>query len=1259
MKILRLELQGFKSFRDKTIISFDQDITAIVGSNGCGKSNVVDALYWVMGDMSPKHLRGSTMVDVIFSGTKNFPAMDMAEVTMVLERDPETDAPLPPQFQAQLEVQVTRRYYRHGESEYFINSVPCRLRDIQEFFMDTGIGAKSYSIIEQGAITRMVQQKPEDRRRVIEDVAGIMKFKARRAETLRKLDHSKTNLQRIDDIVRDLQKQLNTLKRQSDKAEKFIELKKELKNLDLRVAGEQWKNTHSKSGSFSVEKTSLEELKSELSDEIIELEKKLISQEESLVEKVESVKVTSETRRNDELKVKDIESEIKNLQSKKENSESRLQEAKEGVLKLSERRQELSPKIDESNELIQSESEALAEIEKSYEDVERLLTEKKNEEKRIRAALKAEQDFFHQFELEQTKLTQEIQGLQNRIHKLKEKETLSQEGITSILSNLELRSQEKLSTDLLLEKAFSERKELEETKNSLEEQIHVVEEKRDQTRELLDDVTKKHTAQGLKLDHLESLEKNMEGVDPSIRKLALDLKEQGKEKILLADQIEVPSLLEKAVDVALGKGIQNIVLNSVEDALELQKTLSQADDSEAQAGRPSFFIKEIKNYFNVTEEDVQAALPQSESSETNVGGLLTQVSSVFKAEGPQVSTQRESELNQAKKLLLEEDYVVGPLNDLIAQEIQNKEFILNGYFKEYWVVKDRSNFAQVLRLFEGALPFHFVSLEGDLLTKEAFLEFAAVNADSQAFANSLTHRKNQIHELQESVEALTLTKEKLQSDFSEQDAEWSRLRAEYRGLTTQLVALNPDLERHSQFLRKVEAQLAALHEKDSFLKNEIQKSTEEVSSIDLELQEKTQSLTEKESEKNGYASKVKVLNTSLEDLLVKLSADEVELKAQRQKISAHKESLSRLQSEVSALKQELHLSEIREEQLLSDQENISVDLEELTEGFQKKEVDLDAQKEIFTQSLKKEEVAAAEADSFREELKQIQSSHSLKKEELSTLDKRALNIEQEVAVAQVEMTNLEQRIQEQYQMNFHELDEAAWKEVLYSDDIEEGLDLKVSAQRLEKIKKQIDKIGNINMLAAEEFKEISQRHEYLYIQRQDVGDSISRLEDALFQFDTESKTRFEESFHAVNNAFKETFPVLFGGGQAELRMTDPDNLLETGVEIVAQPPGKKLQSVTLLSGGEKALTAVSLIFGIFSIKPSPFAVLDEVDAPLDDTNVARFNKQVRKMSYQSQIIMITHQKKTMESSDAMYGVTMEQRGISKVASAKLGHNVRA
>jgi chromosome segregation protein len=240
LKILRLELFGFKSFKDKTIVTFNQPVTAIVGSNGCGKSNVVDALYWVMGDMSPKHLRGSSMTDVIFSGSRDAPPLDMAEVTMVMERDPEKDPELPPQFQASNEIQITRRYYRNGESEYFINKVPCRLRDIQEFFMDTGVGAKAYSIVEQGAISRMVSMKPEDRRVVIEEVAGIMKFKARKAETERKIENSKLNLQRIDDIVTDLQKQLTSLKRQADKAEKFRDLSEQLKNLELRLATREW-----------------------------------------------------------------------------------------------------------------------------------------------------------------------------------------------------------------------------------------------------------------------------------------------------------------------------------------------------------------------------------------------------------------------------------------------------------------------------------------------------------------------------------------------------------------------------------------------------------------------------------------------------------------------------------------------------------------------------------------------------------------------------------------------------------------------------------------------------------------------------------------------------------------------------------------------------------------------------------------------------------------------------------------------------------
>ncbi len=1247
MKILRLELQGFKSFKDKTIIHFDQPITAIVGSNGCGKSNVVDALYWVMGDMSPKHLRGSQMTDVIFSGTRNTQAMDMAEVTLVMERNPETDPALPPQFQTMNEVQITRRYYRHGESEYFINRVNCRLRDIQEFFMDTGIGAKSYSIIEQGAITRMVAQKPEERRVVLEDVAGITKFKARRAETERKLEQSNLNLQRVDDLVKDLQKQLGTLQRQAEKAQKFKEWSDELRNLEIRVAGKDWTTRRDRlsQSKNETENTSqkLTTLEAELHNSRAELQK----YRESFEALEQDLAYLRSSRQENELKIKEKEGQIQGLLIKEESLVRRRERDEQTKKDLTTRKEELDLTLNTlATDLLSTEGEVSSFIQK-IEELRTGIDQIRNEYEVLRAQVDASRRDLHVQDLAITKLSQEIQVDQKQTLQLEDRQQVIEETRVDIEREFISKTNERSGAERLLQDAFAERKDLEGQKENIDQRIqgyeHELAAASDQLLKAQEDLTRDR----VRHSHLHELDKNLEGIGAASRSLAMHMREQGHLSPLIADQVKVPQLLERAVEAAFSDLLETVVVEKSTEAEELLNYLKASDNSEAKSTRIKFFIKDFVRSAPVSVADVTPS-PEVFASENAPGpDNLVNLSA-----SSQLSSNVNPEIRPAMTMdryLREHPAVVGRLDELLTQEGVIPTWAQN--YGHWWVVRDRSAFENLRPSINNEVTL--VSLEGDLFYPNGFVDYAPFEESDESVGH-LVQRRRELQELKLRVENKTVEVEALHSQVDTLKKNLSSEREAYKLLTQRLVALNPGLQKHTDLIRDLEGQVARLSEKKDSLSREFEQNSEKLETLKSQLEERNERLIDQSSARKSYED---ALNENLEQLkLVELRNRDKsqELESQQKLYNDLLKKLTTQKTEQASLLQEKNLSDSRIQQLDAELVDIASLLEQLSVEQQELQKMRQQLQVIFEEVQEKEIHADSQVKNQRKLVTEFEGVVAKTQEEVQKEFERLKNLEQDTAVNEVEIRNIEERMQTQYQLKFEEMSSEDLQKILAPSDFEEDLNPELNREKVERLRAKIDRLGKINMVAMEEYQELGKRYEYLFVQRQDLSEAIKSLYDAIARIDQESRERFREAYESVNQAFKTTFPLMFGGGQAELKLTDPDNLLESGVEIVAQPPGKKLQSVTLLSGGEKALTAVSLVFGIFSIKPSPFAVLDEVDAPLDDTNVGRFNQQVRRMCENSQIILITHHKQSMESADALYGVTMEEPGISKIASARLG-----
>lgn len=1257
MKILRLELFGFKSFKDKTIITFDQPITAIVGSNGCGKSNVVDALYWVMGDMSPKHLRGSHMSDVIFSGSRDAAALDLAEVTLVLERNPETDPELPPQFQGSNEIQITRRYYRSGDSECFINKVHCRLRDIQEFFMDTGLGAKAYSIIEQGAIMRMVTQKPEERRTVIEEVAGIMKFKARKAETERKLEHAQTNLQRIDDIVKDLQKQLGTLKRQAEKAEKYRVMSEELKHLEIRLASREWveRNQNRSEAIYTINDM---QKKHEAALELFESEKVRVEELRTELGVVEAELLARRDRSRElELGLKDSESKLSTLEARKEQLSRRLGQDRLQLEEIQSREESLSQELAQlEEELTQVKGESETYHSQANEAAAQV-QEIRSRSEEIRREVETARKELHAQEINETRLTQQIQESQRSLAQLKSREESLQFQLGNLETEHELRNSERQSMLDYLEVAFSKRSDLESEKTIVDADLARLEKERSDFQVERDEIKRELTGVQVRKEQLEALQRDLEGVNATSRVMAINLREKGETQNLLADVIQAPVILEKAVEAVLGRNLQRVLATSFDAVDELQRVLASSSDKEARQGRASLWLsdlsaKQAQRQGGIDLDSIFMSSPQNDSQSDSAMGAPREVPG---PDGLMASTTTEVQppaLLSAKQYLLNHPEVIGPLTQLIRNESQVSDAPWLELFKDYWVLKSRDALSELSHILAG-MPVNFVSLDGDLLTQEGYLDLAPTEASKEQSVG-LVQRKREIFELGAKAEVLDAKLLRASNKLSEVIEAYLRAKEKFQDLTARLSAINPDVEKHSSLLRQVEAQVARLLEKRSLLGEELLRSQTEQGEVSQKLETLSQDVGALTEKKESLSLGLAEAEQKLENVRGEQQVCEDSLRTLQKSAQEIDRKLGDLRARKAAGEQEQSLSETRKGQITVEITRLDGEITDIEQNFNEEMIVRDEQDILFKEAA---EAVLTFARSFEKQKEDaLDSQRKLEKlsSELQILAVGMKDVEQAVAINEVELKNISARLLEQYQIALETLNEEQMKELLAPSDIEEMADPETGKQRASTLRQRIDNLGKINMVAIEEFAELSQRHEYLFIQRQDVADGISQLREAIDKIDSESRHRFAEAFTAVNEAFQKTFPVLFGGGNAELRLTVPDNLLETGVEIVAQPPGKKLQSVTLLSGGEKALTAVSLIFGIFSIKPSPFCVLDEVDAPLDDSNVNRFNTQVRRMAETSQMILITHHKKTMESCDALFGVTMEQPGISKVASAKLG-----
>ncbi len=1182
MRLKRLEMIGFKSFAQKTVVELNPGITAVVGPNGCGKSNIVDALRWAMGEQSARHLRGHQMEDVVFNGSDSLPQTGMAEVSIIFDNE---DGRGPTDFSNFSEIMVTRRLFRSGESEYSINKTPCRLKDVIELFLGTGIGSKAYSIVEQGRVDELVNSKPEDRRLIIEEAAGTSKYKSRKLVAERKLERTQQNLLRVTDIVREIERQIRSMELQAKKAERYRALKAELKEKDLICAAMQ---------------------RNAFNDEIAEQERRLAEIENQLSGQVTAIHAKEAESEKVRLELMEADREIAAQQENVYQHKTKIQTQEQAIEFL---RKDIA-------RLAQSETDtraALAQQEETAAHLAREIAELgKAKESFIQLSL-FEQRLLEDREQELKALDERLRGLEAELEE--EKAALIEAANRIAYLNNDMLAKEKrraeinrdLSRSREEHKAAAEalaraRIKGNETKSALDASLHRARERASQASRIHTTVQNLGTAKqeqetrigALKeqlqenrsrLSTLEDLQRNYEGYHEGVRAIMLKKQQAAPNGIhgLVAEVIEAPEAYEKALTAVLGDRLQYVIVKSQGEGVEAVEYLKH----EA-SGRGSFIPLELSR-------KVAKALPVNEAEV--VGPLLGMIS--VKAGYGDVA-----------------EYL---LNDVVLVKDLQSGLALwsrNGYYNT--LVTPDGEVIDPMGIVTGGSE---APLEGSFLTQRRRI---------RELSESLAEVEFQVR--REDAE-LARVKQELEAAETEK----SQLAAEMHGLELERVRLEHEHLAAESDTERLTITVNALAQEEDDLGVGLQALIDEIQ----QCQSQSSSLMEeKVCRENGLAQKqaaVKELGGELESLETAVTQSRIRhaaLGEKRDNTHQNLEDRLRQQSETAGRLGVCQAQIADLQRRTGETQSALAQAESDCDAGRAALQELDTKLQISRQQYKTISMNLAELEESIKELRPLGES--------SQEQKNLLQLQ--LAEKRLNYQHLAATVRDKYDADLAQL------AVNTDDNLPAREEL---LMEIDELRGRLERMGEVNLAAIGEYEELTTRFQFMSKQKEDLEKSIADLQQTIVKLNRICRLRFKESFEAINEKFESIFPRLFRGGKAKLVLTDENDYLETGVDIIVQPPGKKLQSITLLSGGEKALTAVSLLFAIFLTKPSPFCFLDEVDAPLDDANLDRFNDLIKEMSQHSQFVLVTHNKKTMQAAEILYGITMAEPGVSKVVSVRM------
>ena len=1180
MYLKRLELQGFKSFADKTILELMPGITTVIGPNGSGKSNISDAIRWVLGEQSMKSLRGTKSMDIIFAGTQNRKSLGFAEASLVFDN---SDGALPIEY---TEVTVTRKIYRSGETGYFINKVPCRLKDVLELFMDTGIGKDGYSIIGQGKIDEILSNKSEDRRHIFEEAAGIVKYRTRKQESEKKLEHTKLNLLRINDILTEIEGNLEPLQIQADKAKKYLNLREELKSIEIGLFVyniEKYKQELEKvvqdidvmqtqcndeEGRLERIKILKEELKSSIDEitETIENMSNIGFESQKQIEQLNSDINVAKTRiannnENNNRYLKEIDEQNAKIQELKEEIEQK--EAKKDNLKQNKEKfeKELNEKQEELDKLTEKLSSKELEIE-GYKHTVEENTDKKYE---LQSEINAQNINYQNFEKRQIQIKQEMQSTISELDSTR----LNKEDIAKQFNEIE---NKKNKTQNSLSEVAKQREDANQKIKSFESNINIL--------------SSEMRIKESRLKFLIETEKEKEGYIKSVKSLLKDcenIKELGKGMNgVLANIIEVPDELQTAIEMCLGASLQNIVTETEPDAKRLVENLRKNN-----LGRASF-------------------LP--------------------------ISSVKGRKLDKIKG---NESGVVGIASDLVKYNKKYEQIILNLLGRTV-IVDNMDTAIRVAK--QNDYTFRIVTTEGDLINPSGAITGGSVAKKTV----NILGRSKEIEKLEKEVNELKVKIKKLEDEKQEYEEsiegvlelsanlekELKEIDITYATEKQKVISINENIE-------KLEKRLNRLKEEQANLEKQKEKAVSTKGDLQVEINKIIEQNEELSKIINGFAE----LNKDDQKYIDDLNFDITNLKIS---VSSFDESEASIQEIQERINQELENAHTSIENKNAQIEQIKKDNEELEKSIQDTLQKIEEVKESVNSSSSKIEELKKERAQKSEKLSKQEDEITVKFKVIEDLKGQLVKLDVKKTKIDEDINGVINKMWEEYELTPNN-----------AEQYQKPENVALTQKRVNNLRTEIRELGSVNINAIEEYKNLKDRYDFMSEQRLDLENTMSKLRKVISDMTQIMKEQFKEKFRVINKNFGEVFAELFGGGKAELTLEDEENILECGIEITVQPPGKKLQNMMLLSGGEKAFTAIALLFAILKINPAPFCVLDEIEAALDDVNVFRYADYLKKFTEHTQFLVITHRKGTMEAADSVYGVTMEESGISKLLSMKL------
>lgn len=1178
MILKALEMQGFKSFPDKTVLEFNKGITAVVGPNGSGKSNISDAVRWVLGEQSTKTLRGSKMEDVIFSGTDVRKAKGFAEVTLRLDN---TDRSLNKDSD---EVSVTRRYYRSGDSEYLVNGESARLRDVNELFMDTGLGRDGYSIVGQGKIADMVSPKASERRDMLEEAAGISHFRYRRGDAIKRLAQAEENLVRLRDILSELESRVGPLKAQSEKAQKFIVLAGERKNLEIGI----WLNTIDKTG----EKMRDQEHKIEIAEASHKEAQDELSKIGEMIDKAadgtRDINIKLEEIRNSasgfEEKLSDIDSQIKVAENSILHNNETIERINRDKAAENETEQNIDAAVSAAQECIQKAEEQIA-------DATRQMDELSKQEETYRLS-------SSEFSDRAAALSGEISALSVRLADCRVTAETANSSIEEIRSRIsaidESMGTRKDDYDALLKRKADAEAELKEIQDEIVSVKNAIDgytlrfenrgKKADSVKLAIDEKQRElHKGQD-RVRLLEDLEKNMEGYFGAVKAV---MKESGRGALRgiygpVSQLITVKDKYSAAIETALGAAVQNIVVDNETDAKRAMGFLK-----EHRAGRATFLpITAIK------------------------GRVLSEQG-------------------------LDDQYgFVSIASDLVSYDNKYSE-IIRWLLGRTAVAEDIDSAIAIAKKY--SYRFRIVTLDGQVINAGG-----SMTGGSRVQNAGILSRGNEIERLKGSLASMQKELDGMLSDYKLLSEDASAAKAELEGAEGDLLRAKEEnirregeLKLASDKLASVSSGVKELLEEKEILEKRIESVSSGAEAARSQIDELKETLENKEKELESITGDSKTLQKNREEVASKAAEIRLRIVSLQKDVEANTDEITRFKNRktghldrLSELDGEIREIEEKNDELRALTERLSADEKALKANHG------DAQNQINE--------LISQRDELEKQANDLRLHERAKSEERERLSGDIARLEERKIAMRNEYDNLTSKLYDEYQLTRRE---AAALEIEIDD-------YSLAAKRLAELKSQIRALGSVNVSAIEEYKEVSERYEFLSGQISDVETSRAELNKMIDDLTGKMAEQFREQFNRINSCFGQTFIELFGGGKAELRLEDERDVLGSDIEIKVQPPGKNVQNINLLSGGEKGLSAIALLFAILKVTPAPFCIFDEVEAALDDVNVSRYAQYVRRMTKNTQFILITHRRGTMEEADVLYGVTMQEKGVSKLLELK-------